>query len=193
MRIPDWTPEQLAQPQELVETILARRGGALLNLDKALLWSEPVAAGWNVYMRNVRTGLSASRKLCELGICAVALLTGAHYEYHHHAPEYLKAGGTQAELEGLKRAIDTNPADGVTDTALDEMSQWVVHYAAQMTLRVKVDELLFKKLQSCLNTTEIVELTTTIAAYNMVARLLVALEITPEAEGQREAIDAYKP
>jgi len=180
MRIPDWTPEQLAQPQELVETILARRGGALLNLDKALLWSEPVAAGWNVYMRNVRTGLSASRKLCELGICSVALLTGAHYEYHHHAPEYLKAGGTQAELEGLKRAIDTNPADGVTDPALDEMSQWVVHYAAQMTLRVKVDELLFKKLQSCLNTTEIVELTTTIAAYNMVARILVALEISPE-------------
>ena len=31
MRIPDWTPEQLAQPQELVDTILARRGGALLN------------------------------------------------------------------------------------------------------------------------------------------------------------------
>jgi len=180
MRIPDWTQEQLAQPQELVDTILARRGGALLNLDKALLWSEPVAAGWNVYMRNVRTGLSASRKLCELGICAVALLTGAHYEYHHHAPEYLKAGGTQAELEGLKRAIDANSADGVTDPALDEMSQWVVHYAAQMTLRVKVDELLFKKLQSCLNTTEIVELTTTIAAYNMVARILVALEISPE-------------
>ena len=180
MRIPDWTQEQLAQPQELVNTILARRDGALLNLDKALLWSEPVAAGWNVYMRNVRTSLSAPRKLCELGICAVALLTGAHYEYHHHAPEYLKAGATQAELEGLKRAIDANPADGVTDPALDEMSQWVVQYAAQMTLRVKVDEVLFKKLKSCLNTTEIVELTTTIAAYNMVARILVALEISPE-------------
>ena len=180
MRIPDWTQEQLAQPQELVNTILARRGGALLNLDKALLWSEPVAAGWNVYMRNVRTGLSAPRKLCELGICAVALLTGAHYEYHHHAPDYLKAGGTQAELEGLKRALDANPADGVTDSALDEMSQWVVQYAAQMTLRVKVEDALFRQLQSRLNTTEIVELTTAIAAYNMVARLLVALEITPE-------------
>jgi alkylhydroperoxidase family enzyme len=45
---------------------------------------------------------------------------------------------------------------------------------------VKVDEALFRQLQSRLNTTELVELTTTIAAYNMVARLLVALEITPE-------------
>ena len=115
MRIPDWTPEQLSQPKELVEAILARRGGELLNIDKALLWSYPIASGWNVYMRNVRTGLSVSRKLCELGICTVALLTGAHYEYHHHAPDFLKAGGTQAELDALQRAVQSSPADGVSD------------------------------------------------------------------------------
>ena len=180
MRIPDWTPEQHPQPTELVNAILARRGGSLLNLDKALLWSEPVASGWNTYMGKVRTGLSTSRKLCELGICTVALLTGAHYEYHHHAPDFLKAGGSQAELEALKRAVSSNPSEIVTDAALDEMSRWVVQYAAQMTQRVKVDATLFKQLQSKLNTTEIVELTTAIAAYNMVARLLVALEINPE-------------
>jgi alkylhydroperoxidase family enzyme len=180
MRIPDWTPEQLAQPQALVEAILARRGGTLLNLDKALLWSEPVASGWNTYLRNVRTGLSTSRKLCELGICTVALLTGAHYEYHHHAPDFLTAGGTQAELDALNRVVQHHAADGVSDAAFDEMSCWVIQYAAQMTQRVKVDDELFKKLQSRLNTTEIVELTVAIATYNMVARLLVALQITPE-------------
>jgi alkylhydroperoxidase family enzyme len=181
MRIPDWTPEQLAQPQALVDAILARRGGALLNLDKALLWSEPVASGWNTYLRNVRTGLSTSRKLCELGICTVALLTGAQYEYHHHAPDFLTAGGTQAELDALNRVVLHQPADGVSDAAFDEMSCWVVQYAAQMTQRVKVDDALFQKLQSRLNTTEIVELTIAIATYNMVARFLVALQITPEA------------
>jgi alkylhydroperoxidase family enzyme len=181
MRIPDWTPEQYPQSQELIDAILARRGGKFLNLDKALLWSEPVAVGWNVYLRNVRTGLSASRKLCELGICTVALLTGAHYEYHHHAPDYLKAGGTQAELDALQKAVQANPSDGVTDSRFDEMSQWVVQYAAQMTQRVKVEDALFKKLQARLSTTEILELTTAIATYNMVARILVALEITPEA------------
>ena len=180
MRIPDWTPEQHPQPKELVDAILARRGGALLNLDKALLWSEPVAAGWNVYLRNVRTGLSASRKLCELGICTVALLTGADYEYHHHAPDFLKAGGTQAELDALQRALKAHPADGVSDPSFDEMSQWVVQYAAQITQRVKVDDALFNKLQAKLSTTEILELTTAIATYNMVARILVALQITPE-------------
>ena len=37
--------------------------GELLNLDRALLWSEPLARGWNVYLAAVRTGLPTSRKL----------------------------------------------------------------------------------------------------------------------------------
>ena len=180
MRIPDWTPELHPQPADLVNAIVARRGGALLNLDKALLWSEPVARGWNVYLKNVRTGLSASRKQCELGICTVALLTGAHYEYHHHAPDFLVDGGTQDELDALQRAVQADPCAGVADAALGVMECWVVQYAAQMTLRVKVQDAVFKALQARLSTTELVELTTAIATYNMVARLLVALEITPE-------------
>ena len=49
MRIPDWTPEAKPQPDDLVQAILKRRGGEFINLDKALLWSEPLARGWNVY------------------------------------------------------------------------------------------------------------------------------------------------
>ena len=93
MRIPDWNPALKAQPQELVDAILKRRNGTLINLDKALLWSEPLARAWNVYLGAVRTGLPTSRKLRELGICSVALLTGASYEYKHHAPDFLTAGG----------------------------------------------------------------------------------------------------
>ena len=32
MRLPDWTPERKPQPQALVDAILTRRGGTLLNL-----------------------------------------------------------------------------------------------------------------------------------------------------------------
>lgn len=182
MRIPAWTPEQKPQPQDLVDAILARRGGALLNLDRALLWSEPVARGWNVYLKNVRTGLPTSRKLCELGICTVALLTGAQYEYHHHAPDFLAAGGTQAELDALNRAVQGDPTQAITDPALSATEQRVVQYAAQMTRHVKVDDALFAQMQATFTTTELVELTTAIATYNMVARFLVALQITPEGE-----------
>ena len=80
MRIPQRTPELKPQPNDLLNEILERRGGQLLNLDRGLLWSGPPARGWNTYLRAVRTELDASRNLRELVICTVALITGAQYE-----------------------------------------------------------------------------------------------------------------
>lgn len=178
MRIPDWTPELKPQPAELVQAIMERRGGSLLNLDKALLWSEPLARSWHNHLVHVRTGLGASRKLRELGICTVALLTGAHYEYHHHAPDFLAAGGSQAELDALHAFVQAPAGDDVAGLAGDEAL--VARYAAQMTRDVKVDDALFAQMKARFNTTELVEITAAIATYNMVARLLVALGVTPE-------------
>lgn len=180
MRLPDWTPERKAQPAELVEAIKARRGGTLINLDKALLWSEPLARGWNTYLRAVRTELPTSRKLRELGICTVALLTGAQYEYHHHAPDFLAAGGTQAQLDALDAFVKADPRGVPRDPALGEVERLVIRYAAQMTLDVKVADEVFDALCRHFDETGIVELTSAIATYNMVARFLVALQITPE-------------
>ena len=178
MRIPDWTPERKPQPQDLVQAILDRRGGQLINLDRALLWSEPLARGWNTYLGNVRTGLGASRQLRELGICTVALITGAAYEYHHHAPDYLAAGGSQASLDALQSFVASGgdqPAGLAGDEAL------VARYAAQMTRQVQVDDALFREMQARFATTDLVEITAAIATYNMVARFLVALGVTPES------------
>ena len=178
MRIPDWTPERKPQPAELVQAIMERRGGRLLNLDKVLLWSEPLARSWNSHMPNVRNGLGASRKLRELGICTVALLTGAHYEYHHHAPDFLAAGGSQAELDALHAFVQAPAGDDAAGLAGDEAL--VARYAAQMTRDVKVDDALFAQMKARFDTTDLVEITMAIATYNMVARLLVAFEVTPE-------------
>lgn len=186
MRLPDWNAATKPQPQELVDAILQRRGGALLNLDKALLWSEPLARAWNVYLKAVRTELPTSRRLRELGICTVALLTGAHYEYHHHAPDFLAEGGTQAQLDALKAYVATcqaHPAgtqQAPSAESLDAIDALVVQYAAQMTCDVRVSDPLFAALRSHFDETALVELTSAIATYNMVARFLVALQITPE-------------
>ena len=177
MRIPDWTPELKPQPQDLVDAVLKRRGGALIELDKVLLWSEPVARGWNVYLGAVRTGLPTSRKLRELGICTVALLTGADYEYKHHAPDFLQAGGVQAELDALMRFIQSNPRAALVDHALGAIESAVIEYAVQITLDVKVSDAAFAKMKSHFDTTQIVEITTAIATYNMVARILVPLGV----------------
>lgn len=177
MRIPDWTADLHPQPQDLVDAVLKRRGGALIELDRVLLWSEPIARGWNLYMGNVRTGLPTSRKLRELGILTVALLTGAEYEYKHHAPDFLAAGGLQTELEALNLFISTNPRAALASAALAAPETAVVRYAVQITLDVKVSDDVFAAMKQHFDTPQIVEITTAIATYNMVARILVPLGV----------------
>jgi alkylhydroperoxidase family enzyme len=183
MRITPWNPDIKPQPDELVQAILSRRGGTLLNLDRALLWSEPLARGWNVYLKAVRTELGASRQLRELGICTVALITGAHYEYHHHAPDYLASGGSQASLDALKAHVQSGSDGEPRGLAGDEAL--VARYAAQMTRQVQVDAALFGQMNERFDTTQLVEITAAIATYNMVARFLVALGVTPEQQDDK--------
>ena len=177
MRIPDWSAELKPQPQDLVDAVLKRRGGQLIELDRVLMWSEPVARGWNSYMGAVRTGLPTSRKLRELGILCVALLTGASYEYKHHAPDFLAAGGTQAELDALAQFMAANPRGKVVDAVFAAQERAVIEYAVQITLDVKVSDAVFAMMKAHFDSVQIVEITTAIAAYNMVARILMPLEV----------------
>lgn len=181
MRLANWTPERKPQPQDLVDATVARRGGALLNLDKALLWSEPVARGWNIFMRDVRTALSTDRRQQELGICTVALLTGAHYEFHHHGPDFLAAGGTQEQLDALQRFVAQGAAPDWSDGSFSGVDLLILHFATQMTRDARVSDAVFAGLRAHFDETRLVELTVAFAAYNMVARILNTLQIQPEA------------
>lgn len=176
MRIPDWSPESASRDPELVKAILERRGGAFIQLDLALLWSEPLARGWNAHVGAVRRQFAVSPRLKEIAICVVARLTGAEYEFKHHWPEYVKAGGRE-EL----RELLANPFRAAQDPAFDDDERLAIRYAAAMTRDVTVPAALFRELRARFDETEIVELTAAIATYNMVARFLVALEVSPEA------------
>src|SRR5258708_27821359 len=108
MRIPAWTPQAAPRDPALLDAILKRRGRKFIDLDLALLWSEPLARGWNAYVGAVRRELSVSPRLKELAICMVARITGAEYEFTHHWPEYVKAGGRgelRPPLEDPDRAM----------------------------------------------------------------------------------------
>jgi alkylhydroperoxidase family enzyme len=175
MRIEPWTPEAAPRSAELVKSIEERRGGALINLDRMLLWSEPLARGWNGYLRALREEISLSPFLRELAICVVARLTGAEYEYHHHAPELQKAGATDAQLGMLD-----DPDLAAQSPLYDDVQRAVIRFAVASTRHVHVPDVLFDELKRRLSTTELVELVAATAAYNMVARFLVALEVTPE-------------
>ena len=100
-RLP-YVPLDIAEPKEVVDAVRARRGGTLLNLDRILLHSPPVAMGWNHLLGAVRRDLTLSPKLRELAMCVVAVLNGAEYEWGHHAPLFVEAGGTDAQLAAMR-------------------------------------------------------------------------------------------
>ena len=115
MRIEPWTPALASRDAELVAAIEARRGGALLELDRMLLWSEPLARGWNVYLRALRQEISLSPFVRELAICVVARLTGADYEFHHHAPELKRPG--QPMRNWQRSTIRTQQRQAINSTS----------------------------------------------------------------------------
>ena len=178
MRIPPWTPEAAVREPELVDAILARRGGKLLNLDRALLWSEPLARAWNVFLGAIRREMALDGRLREIAICVVARTTGAEYEFSHHWPEYVKAGGSESLRERL-----ADPDAATRDGAFSDDERLAMRYALAMTRDVKVAPALFDEVKRRFSPTEVVELTAAIATYNMVARFLVALEVENEPKG----------
>ena len=175
-RVP-YQPSDIAEPKDLVASIRARRGGSLLNLDRMLLHSPAFAKGWNAMLREVRQELSLSPKLRELAICLVAVLNGAEYEFYHHAPEFLKAGGTQAQVDALHRFETLETSMSLFSAA----ERSVIQLTIAMSRNVQVDEPVFAAVRSALPSHQhVVELVGTIATYNMVSRFLVALGIKPE-------------
>ena len=173
-----YQPQSLAEPADLVAAIRARRGGRLLDLDRMLLHSPPLAAGWNGYLKAVRSELSLDARLRELAILVVASLNGAAYEFHHHAPEYLRAGGTGPQVDAL-----ADPEQAVRRSELfRDADRAVLQLTIEMTRSVAVADGSFDAVHAALGDRQTVELVAVVAAYNMVSRFLVALDITPESE-----------
>jgi alkylhydroperoxidase family enzyme len=180
MKIPAWTNEAAPRDAAVMEQILKRRGGNLIQLDRVLLWSEPVARHWNGFLGAVRRQLTIHPKFRELAICVVARHTKAQYEWDHHAPEWREGGGT-AEQERLL-ADATVPIETVIASPLfDHTEQLVMRFSLALTREVEVSESLRKEVLTAFGTEQFVELTTAIAAYNMVARVLIAAGVESDA------------
>lgn len=176
-RLPLLTDDQVGPP-DLVAAMRQRRGGDLLDLDRLLLHSPAFAAGWGEFMGRVRGSLSLSPLLRELAMCGVAALNGADFEMHHHAPLYRTAGATEAQLAAVYRLGDDTAL--AADPVFDADQQAVLALVVAMTRQVKVDADTFARARAVLGSDALMfELIGVIAAYNMVSRILVAVDLKP--------------
>jgi alkylhydroperoxidase family enzyme len=166
------SPLTEADPNPVVQAVVARRGGKFIELDRALLISLPFAEGWNALIGKVRSELTLPALYRELAMCGVAVLNGASYEFEQHGPLYLKAGGTPERLAAIQRI-----GAGLPDVFTPAEAA-VLRLTVAMTRDVEVDDRTFAAAKAALaDERQLVELVGVIAAYNMVSRFLVALKV----------------
>jgi len=161
---------RIATGGEVAKRIRMRRGGSLRPVDEMLLHSEPIADGWNRLLGAVRGETTLSDGIRELVVMRVAALNGAEYEWQAHAEAAAVAGLSSAQTGALRRA-------DAEDGGFDDVQRAVLALTDAMTDKIKVPTELFAQLSLMFDSRQLLELVAMVAAYNMVTRFVVALEI----------------
>ena len=167
-RIPPVTPGTHVELAAIEARIAAERGW-ISPLYCILLNSAPLAEGWERLLTAVRSRTSVPAHLREMAILRVAALNGVELEFAAHVPHALQAGLTREKIDALR--------DAGIGGCFDPLESAVLELADEMTGKVRVDDAVFERLRPNFDAKVLVELVATVAAYNMVARFLEALEI----------------
>ncbi|KAI0786693.1 4-carboxymuconolactone decarboxylase [Abortiporus biennis] len=170
---------------EIADTIRSRRkDGELLDLDGALLNAELVAKGWSSLVGTLRDQNSLSADIRELFILRVAVLNKAAYEWKQHEPVGRKSGLTTSQLLEIR----LNPPMkilSIQETSLTPLQSAALVFTDYMTKEIKVPKEVYEQLKELISDSDddedrnrkMVEAVSTIGAYNMVSRFLVALDV----------------
>ncbi len=170
MRIDPITPGSVPALAPLEAQILAERG-RISPLYQVLLNSPPIAQGWEQMLSAVRNRNSLSADVRELVILRVAVLNGATYEFDAHVPHAQAAGVSAVAIEAV-RAQPLAPC-----VAWSASQDLALRLTDAMTRSITVPDALYAEVQAQWAVQQQLDLVATIAAYNMVSRLLVALHI----------------
>jgi len=157
-----------ATVQALAQQIRQERGG-IGDLYRILLHSPPVAQGWLNLLTAVRQRCELPGRYREIVIIRIAILNGARYEHQSHIPHALKEGLSREQVDAL--------ADWQSSTLFGEADRAVLAYTDAMTKEIQVADSVFAAVRAQFDDRLLVELTTTIAAYNLVSRFLEAFQI----------------
>ncbi|OZI44866.1 carboxymuconolactone decarboxylase [Bordetella genomosp. 5] len=146
--------------------------GRISPLYQVLLNSAPICEGWEAMLSAVRNRNSLPARLRELVILRVAVLNGAPYEFDAHVPHAETAGVAPATIAALR----DHPAPGAVPGLAPGEAE-ALAYTDAMTRAIEVPDAVFDPLRAHFSDQGLLDLTATVAAYNMVSRLLVALRV----------------
>lgn len=167
-RVPYIEEQDHPELAPLIARIKAERG-KVLDLYKVMLHSPAVMEGWLSFFTAIRQKTRLGGRYRELAILRVAILNRADYEYDAHVPFALNEGASAAQIAALR---DWQPSP-----LFDAAERAVLAYTDSMTREVQVPDALFNAVQAHFDAQELVELTATIAGYNLVSRFLEAMQV----------------
>lgn len=126
----------------------------------------------------IRTKTSLAANIREIAICRTALINRAWFEWNAHAPLLEESDGfTEEQFAIVKQTLPTSQG------TLNDQQWAVLRYADAMTKDVSVSQTLFDAVMATgFGNQQMLELTATIAIYNMVGRFLVALDVGEQNE-----------
>ena len=171
---------------KVLSKIKDRRGeSGLLNLDRMLLHSPPLASGWNEFMGSIRSKTtSVPPNIRELVICYVAILNEAPYEWQQHAPLFSQYDDDPMKLEALKGLSAKEGSEFLTIQEFPlcflDFERDVLLFTLQITRSCRCDPQLRFKIIQATSMRSFIELTLIISSYNMVSRFLNSTSIQLE-------------
>ena len=170
IRVPLVEPGTRPELAEIEARIMGERGRISL-LYQVLLNSAPIASGWERMLTAVRNQTGVPADLRELMILRVAVLNGATFEFDAHVPHAERAGVGADKIAAVRQV--PLPASA----AFTPLERLVLDLADAMTRDIVVPDALMARLREHFDAKGILEVVATVAAYNMVSRLLVALNV----------------
>jgi alkylhydroperoxidase family enzyme len=168
------TPIEEPQTEELRELYERLSQGGLglgvLNIFKVLAHSPLLLRNFASFGTTFFTNATMlAPRLREIAVLRIGQLTGSEYEFAQHVRIALAAGLTVEEIAGLQDYDETE--------SFSELDRAVIKYTDAVTALSDDVSDLARGLKRWLSERELMELTLAIGSWNMVARLLIPLEV----------------
>lgn len=166
-------PPASGELQRFYERIERTSGGlGVLNVFQVMAHAPELMYAWWDMMMVALTRLPLEARLRELAILRLFQTLGCAYGFAHHVRIGKRVGLTAAEIDALR--------DYEAAGEFSELDRLVLRYTDAVTAMAPEAPALAAQLRGHLSERDLVELTFCIANWNLMARLLLPLEIEVE-------------
>jgi alkylhydroperoxidase family enzyme len=171
-RLPYINRDDLPEDKRYLFDNLSRESGRVGNIFRTMGHSPQLLHQFMRLGSDIRYKTRLDARLRELAILTVGRLANAPYEYVHHIAIGRRVGISQEQIEGLP-VWERHPA-------FSDQERAVIRYAEAVTREIRVSDEIFDAVRAFLDDEQMVELTMSIAFYNMVVRFLEPMQVELE-------------